>query len=58
MMVSVTGCIPPAPMPCSARAAMSHPMLPAAPHAKDPRRKSATLASATGLRPTVSASLP
>ena len=50
-MVSVVGCIAPAPSPCSARKAMSAPMLCASPLAIEPTRKTPIPARSTGLRP-------
>ncbi len=57
-MVSVVGCIAPAPSPCNARNAISVPMPPASPLAMEPTRKTPIPASSTGLRPYRSASFP
>jgi hypothetical protein len=57
-IVSVVGCIAPAPSPCNARNAISVPMPPASPLAMEPTRKTPMPASSTGLRPYRSASFP
>ena len=57
-IVSVVGCMAPAPSPCTARKAISVPIPRARPLAIDPTRKTPIPKSSTGLRPYRSASLP
>ena len=52
------GCTAPAPMPCTARNAISAGMLHATPHSTEPSRNTAMPKNITGLRPTTSASFP
>ena len=52
------GWIAPAPMPCTARKAISAGMLQATPHRIEPSRKTAMPKNNSGLRPMTSASLP
>jgi hypothetical protein len=52
------GWIAPAPMPCTARAAISTGMLHAAPHSTEPTRNAAIPKNITGRRPSTSANLP
>jgi hypothetical protein len=58
MMVMAIGCTDPAPMPCTARNAISAGMLQAKPQRMEPARKSPTPINMTGLRPTRSLNLP
>lgn len=48
----------PAPMPCTARAAISTGMLHATPHSTEPTRNAAMPKNITGRRPRTSANLP
>ena len=57
-MVMVIGSTAPAPMPCTARAMISVGMLQATPHSTEPARNTAMPKNSSGLRPTMSASLP
>ncbi len=54
----VTLISPPAPIPCTARAAINSPMDWAAPHSAEPTRKTPTAVRNTRLAPRVSHNLP